>query len=414
MLDERVLAERLISLRHLSARGAQSRRQDSCRAGSNPATSRCIDHDHNGLPRAGGGGRAPPSEASLRRLPRPSRRRARPARAVRATGRGRPADRPRRLRHEGRPRRDDVRAQGRRASRPGAGAASCACPTRSPRSSMSAPPTRSSRAGSAATSRSPASRPTCTSASRRRACWRCGSWSTAAPRTARRRGSGDNAVLKAVDVFRAIESLPFIARVLGDVRPAVDQPRAGSRAATRSTRCPIACPMSVDVRYPARARTRRRSSRRSRAIPDDRGRAHVHPPAGHASRRSNPYVRALRDAVARVDPRQGGAERRPRRRLGRGLVHRGGDPRGRVRPGRRRAPRTRGMGVGLLAGALPPRAGGLRAGAADVARAQAPDGAQHARCGRSGRAAIGGRDGRADASTAGLNRDSTAALDRDA
>ena len=37
---------------------------------------------------------------------------------------------------------------------------------------------------------------------------------------------GDNAVLKAVDVFRAIESLPFSPRVLGGVRPAVDQPRA--------------------------------------------------------------------------------------------------------------------------------------------------------------------------------------------
>ena len=43
------------------------------------------------------------------RHPRPRRRRPRPPGAVRAAHRGRPADRPRRLRHEGRPRRDHVR-----------------------------------------------------------------------------------------------------------------------------------------------------------------------------------------------------------------------------------------------------------------------------------------------------------------
>ena len=40
---------------------------------------------------------------------------------------------------------------------------------------------------------------------------------------------GDNAVLKAVDVFRAIESLPVLARVLRALRPPLDQPRADRR-----------------------------------------------------------------------------------------------------------------------------------------------------------------------------------------
>ena len=46
-----------------------------------------------------------------------------------------------------------------------------------------------------------------------------------APRTARRPWEGDNAIIKAFDVFRTIESLPFSRRVLRAVRPAVDQPR---------------------------------------------------------------------------------------------------------------------------------------------------------------------------------------------
>ena len=40
---------------------------------------------------------------------------------------------------------------------------------------------------------------------------------------------GDNAVLKAVDVFRQIEALPFARESLGPVRPALDQPRPHPR-----------------------------------------------------------------------------------------------------------------------------------------------------------------------------------------
>ena len=113
---------------------------------------------HRGAPprsqraaRAGGGGRAVRGGGRPvpRGVPRPSRRRAGRSGAVHAAHRRRPADRPRRLRHEGRPGGDDVRAQGRRGPGRGAGRASCASPTRSPRRSTTARPTRSSRAGAA-------------------------------------------------------------------------------------------------------------------------------------------------------------------------------------------------------------------------------------------------------------------------
>ncbi len=130
------------------------------------------DHEHNGLPvlvAEVGAARRP--SAAVRGLPRPSRRRARAPRAVRAAGRGRPADRPRRLRHEGRPGGDDVRAQGPRAPGPGPRAARVRA-RRGVRGARRALHRRSSSSAvSAATSRSPASRPTCTSASRPRACW---------------------------------------------------------------------------------------------------------------------------------------------------------------------------------------------------------------------------------------------------
>ena len=96
-----------------------------------------------------------------------------------------------------------------------------------------------------------------------------------------------------------------------------------------------------------------------RAIPDiEVARTFIREPA-YVSR-TNPYVLALvRRRSARLTQRRVD-ERRPRRRLGRGLVPRGGRPGGRVRPGRRRPPRPRGVGVDLLAGALPPGAVRLR------------------------------------------------------
>jgi succinyl-diaminopimelate desuccinylase len=110
---------------------------------------------------------------------------------------------------------------------------------------------------------------------------------------------GDNAVLKAIDVFRAIESLPFTreSSELFD-RPSINLGRiAGGDAVNR---VPDLCAMVVDIRYlpgqdPAR-------------ILDEIGgiegtevaRTFLHPPVTVSP--TDPYVRALRDAVARLAP----------------------------------------------------------------------------------------------------------------
>ena len=104
------------------------------------------------------------------------------------------------------------------------------------------------RGGFPATSRSPASRPTCTSASRPRACSR--SACNVHGRSAH--GStpwlGDNAVLKAIDVFRRIESLPF-SRESSELfdRPSVNLGRIQGGDALNKV--PDLCTMVVDIRY---------------------------------------------------------------------------------------------------------------------------------------------------------------------
>ena len=99
-----------------------------------------------------------------------------------------------------------------------------------------------------ATSRSPASPPTSTSASRPRACWRCDWRSPARPRTARRPWLGDNAVLKALDTFRAIESLPFT-RESSDLfdRPSINLGRIVGGDA--HNKVPDSCVIDVEIRY---------------------------------------------------------------------------------------------------------------------------------------------------------------------
>ncbi len=106
---------------------------------------------------------------------------------------------------------------------------------------------------------------------------------------------GDNAVLKAVDVFRAIESLPF-SRESSEMfdRPSINLGRiAGGDALNK---VPDRCEMAVDVRYlPGQDPGEILSQ--VRAIPDiDVTRTFIHPTV--AVSRSNPYVRALRDAVS--------------------------------------------------------------------------------------------------------------------
>jgi succinyl-diaminopimelate desuccinylase len=107
---------------------------------------------------------------------------------------------------------------------------------------------------------------------------------------------GDNAVLKAIDVFRAIESLPF-SRQSSELfdRPSINLGRIQGGDALN--RVPDECTMAVDVRYlpgqdPAEILAQ------VRAIPDiDVKRTFIHPTVSVS--RTNAYVRALRDAVAR-------------------------------------------------------------------------------------------------------------------
>ncbi|MGZ4198158.1 MAG: M20 family metallopeptidase [Solirubrobacteraceae bacterium] len=107
---------------------------------------------------------------------------------------------------------------------------------------------------------------------------------------------GDNAVLKAIDVFRAIETLPF-SRESSEMfdRPSINLGRIMGGDALNKV--PDECTMAVDIRYlpgqdPAEILAQIGS------IPEiDVTRTFIWPPVSVA--RSDPYVRALREAVAR-------------------------------------------------------------------------------------------------------------------
>ena len=107
---------------------------------------------------------------------------------------------------------------------------------------------------------------------------------------------GDNAVLKAIDVFRAIETLPF-SRESSEMfdRPSINLGRINGGDALNKV--PDECTMAVDIRYlpgqdPAEILTQVGS------IPEiDVTRTFIWPPVSVA--RTDPYVRALREAVAR-------------------------------------------------------------------------------------------------------------------
>src|SRR3984885_2665700 len=110
---------------------------------------------------------------------------------------------------------------------------------------------------------------------------------------------GDNAVLKAIDVFRAIESLPF-SRESSEVfdRPSINLGRIEGGDALNKV--PDRCTMWVDVRYlpgqdPAEILGQ------VRGIPEiEVTRTFIWPPVTVS--RANPYVKGLRDAVARSMP----------------------------------------------------------------------------------------------------------------
>jgi succinyl-diaminopimelate desuccinylase len=107
---------------------------------------------------------------------------------------------------------------------------------------------------------------------------------------------GDNAVLKAIDAFRQIESLPF-ARESSDMfdRPSINLGRIEGGDALNKV--PDHCRMAVDIRY-LPGQDPGEILDQVRAIDGiEVTRTFIHPPVTVA--RSDPYVRALRDAVGR-------------------------------------------------------------------------------------------------------------------
>src|SRR5438552_1496166 len=107
---------------------------------------------------------------------------------------------------------------------------------------------------------------------------------------------GDNAVLKAIDVFRAIETLPF-SRESSEMfdRPSINLGRIMGGDALNKV--PDECTMVVDVRY-LQGQDPAEILGQIESIPEiDVTRTFIWPPVSVA--RSDPYVRALREAVAR-------------------------------------------------------------------------------------------------------------------
>jgi succinyl-diaminopimelate desuccinylase len=110
---------------------------------------------------------------------------------------------------------------------------------------------------------------------------------------------GDNAVLKAIDAFRAIESLPF-ARESSELfdRPSINLGRIEAGRALNMV--PDHCSMAVDVRYlpgqdPGEILEQIRTLDAVEVM-----RTFIHPPV--AVSRHDRYVQALREAVVRSAP----------------------------------------------------------------------------------------------------------------
>lgn len=108
---------------------------------------------------------------------------------------------------------------------------------------------------------------------------------------------GDNAVLKAVDVFRAIESLPF-SRESSEMfdRPSINLGRIVGGDALNKV--PDRCEMAVDIRYLPGQDPGEILSQVRAITAIDVTRTFIHPPV--TVPRSNPYVQVLRDAVSRA------------------------------------------------------------------------------------------------------------------
>ncbi|MHB8657283.1 MAG: M20 family metallopeptidase [Solirubrobacteraceae bacterium] len=107
---------------------------------------------------------------------------------------------------------------------------------------------------------------------------------------------GDNAVLKAIDVFRTIQTLPF-SRESSELfdRPSINLGRIEGGDALNKV--PDHCTMWVDVRYLPGQDPGSVLAQISEIPGIEVERTFIHPPVTVA--RSDPYVRALRDAVGR-------------------------------------------------------------------------------------------------------------------
>jgi succinyl-diaminopimelate desuccinylase len=112
---------------------------------------------------------------------------------------------------------------------------------------------------------------------------------------------GDNAVLKAIDVFRAIESLPF-SRQSSEMfdRPSINLGRIEGGDALNKV--PDLCRMAVDIRFLPGQDPAEIMAQIGRIGEAKITKHFIFPPVSVP--RANPYVRALRDAVARAIPDQ--------------------------------------------------------------------------------------------------------------
>jgi succinyl-diaminopimelate desuccinylase len=110
---------------------------------------------------------------------------------------------------------------------------------------------------------------------------------------------GDNAVLKAIDVFRAIESLPF-SRESSEMfdRPSINLGRIEGGDALNKV--PDRCRMAVDIRFLPGQDPEEIMGQIARIHEARITRSFVFPPVSVS--RANPFVRALRDAVTRAVP----------------------------------------------------------------------------------------------------------------
>ena len=191
---------------------------------------------------------------------------------------------------------------------------------------------------------------------------------------------GDNAILKAYDVFRRIETLPF-SRESSDLfdRPSINVARIDGGDAFNKV--PDLCSMDIDIRYLPNQDPGEILAD-IRALPDVRIVKTFQRAPAHVSR-ANPYVRALREAVSKSLEGEALSVGRDGASDAISFLE-AGVPAVEFGPDRRRPSRARGVGLDRVARALPPRAGRLRRRPARVARRRRRQAAAARRRGRAG------------------------------